>query len=38
MLLGGTTRVIPTEESFGNITAVDYNTGRSLGKSRGSSL
>ena len=28
MLLGGTTRVIPTEESFGNITAVDYNTGK----------
>jgi PQQ-dependent dehydrogenase (methanol/ethanol family) len=26
--LGGTARVIPTEESFGNITAVDYNTGK----------
>jgi PQQ-dependent dehydrogenase (methanol/ethanol family) len=26
--LGGTARVIPTEESSGNITAVDYNTGK----------
>ncbi len=26
--LGGTARVIPTEESFGNITAVDYDTGK----------
>jgi alcohol dehydrogenase (cytochrome c) len=27
--LGGTTRAIPTEESFGNTTPVDYNTGAS---------
>ncbi|MFA5900106.1 MAG: PQQ-binding-like beta-propeller repeat protein [Hyphomicrobium sp.] len=26
--LGGAFKVIPTEESFGNITAVDYNTGK----------
>jgi hypothetical protein len=26
--LGGTARVIPTEESSGNITAVDYNIGK----------
>ena len=26
--LGGAFKVIPTEESFGNVTAVDYNTGK----------
>jgi PQQ-dependent dehydrogenase (methanol/ethanol family) len=26
--LGGAFKVIPTEESFGNITALDYNTGK----------
>src|SRR5262245_19102134 len=26
--LGGAFNVIPTEESFGNVTAVDYNTGK----------
>jgi alcohol dehydrogenase (cytochrome c) len=26
--LGGTSKVIQTEESFGNVTAVNYNTGK----------
>ena len=26
--LGGAFKVIPTEEQFGNVTAVDYNTGK----------
>jgi len=32
--LGGAFTIIPGEESFGNVTAVNYNTARSPGRSR----
>ena len=32
--LGGAFKVIPGEEQSGNVTAVDYNTGKIAGRSR----